>query len=358
MLLQHFNKYPQMQILDMIKLIYQNEFGSGHLITDEKESLKFIKEETSLLQKKNHIFDPIEPIGNNHYRLHLQILLERDLKTETFNRFFLVSASHKKGNLDCFHDKISIFMEMCKIGELPFHYETVSAILSDYKNNGYPLVRHSNLFRECYAPAYRVVEKEFCFFLELFSKIDKLMAEQKHVIIGIDGNCGAGKSTLADLLQSVYDCNVFHMDDFFLQPEQRTAQRLMEIGGNVDYVRFRTEVMEQLLVGSPFSYKKFDCRLQNFSEPTLVYPKALTIVEGAYSLHPTLSNYYHQKVFLQLDKKEQSLRILNRNGAFMHKRFITEWIPLENNYFQKMNIRETADLEFVMDTLNETFKKA
>ena len=41
------------------------------------------------------------------------------------------------------------------------------------------------------------------------------MCSQSKVNVAVDGNSGAGKSTLADLIGDVYDCNVFHMDDFF-----------------------------------------------------------------------------------------------------------------------------------------------
>ena len=45
------------------------------------------------------------------------------------------------------------------------------------------------------------------------------------LLIAIDGRCGAGKTTLAQRLQQELGGRVFHMDDFFLRPEQRTAAR-------------------------------------------------------------------------------------------------------------------------------------
>ena len=81
-------------------------------------------------------------------------------------------------------------------------------------------------------------------------QIDALLAEKDFVIVAIDGKCASGKTTLAAELAEIYDCNVFHMDDFFLRPEQRTQQRFAESGGNVDYERFREEVLFPLLSGS------------------------------------------------------------------------------------------------------------
>jgi uridine kinase len=51
----------------------------------------------------------------------------------------------------------------------------------------------------------------------LRSAIDRLL-QQDRVIVAIDGKCTSGKTTLASRLAEIYDCNVFHMDDFFLRP--------------------------------------------------------------------------------------------------------------------------------------------
>ena len=74
-------------------------------------------------------------------------------------------------------------------------------------------------------------------------KIDELLTQKETVIVAIDGKCTSGKTTLASKLAEIYDCNVFHMDDFFLRPEQRTPERFAEVGGNVDYERFQEEVL-------------------------------------------------------------------------------------------------------------------
>ena len=65
--------------------------------------------------------------------------------------------------------------------------------------------------------------------------IETLRENQKLVLVAIDGRCGSGKSTLAAALAERMPVNVFHMDDFYLRPEQRTEERFREPGGNVDY---------------------------------------------------------------------------------------------------------------------------
>jgi len=177
----------------------------------------------------------------------------------------------------------------------------------------------------------------------LKNKIDPLLKQYDSVIVAIDGNCGAGKTTLAAQLSGLYDCNVFHMDDFFLRPEQRTAERFAEIGGNVDYERFCEEVLSPLLAGKAFSYRPFDCGTFTLAEPVTVTPKKLNIVEGTYCHHPYFGDPYRLKLFLSVSAQVQRQRILKR-PSFLHKRFFEEWIPMENRYFTGFRIPEKADL--------------
>lgn len=174
-------------------------------------------------------------------------------------------------------------------------------------------------------------------------KIDELLMQKDRVILAIDGKCTSGKTTLAAKLAEIYDCNVFHMDDFFLRPEQRTPERFAEVGGNVDYERFWDEVLYPLKKGEPFPYRPFDCSTFTLADPVIVTPKRLSIVEGTYSHHPYFGDSYDLKILLTVNEETQRQRILQR-PSFLHKRFFEEWIPMENRYFNVWKIRDKADI--------------
>ena len=161
--------------------------------------------------------------------------------------------------------------------------------------------------------------------------------------MAIDGYCTAGKTTLAAFLQEKYDCNLFHMDDFFLRPEQRTEKRLNEIGGNVDYERFKEEVLLQLATGNTFCYRPYDCHSGSLIEPIPVSPKTLNIIEGTYSMHPTLAPFYDLSVFLNISSELQRERILKRD-VHLHQNFFEKWIPMENRYFKEGHIAQQCDI--------------
>lgn len=164
--------------------------------------------------------------------------------------------------------------------------------------------------------------------------------------IAIDGRCASGKTTLADRLKEEFDCNIIHMDHFFLQPRQRTKQRLAEPGGNVDYERFVEEVVLPFRKGLPFSYRVFDCHKNEFVSDVPVKPDVITIVEGAYSCHPVLWDIYDFRVFMNIDPEEQICRIRGRNGEEALKEFRERWIPLEEKYFSTYHIQECCDFLF------------
>jgi len=180
--------------------------------------------------------------------------------------------------------------------------------------------------------------------LEIVSQhINWFLSHHDRLLVAIDGNCTAGKTTLAMQLGKIYDCNIIHMDDFFLRPEQRTEARYAQPGGNVDYERFKEEVLAPLHKGIAFSYRPFDCKTFKLIESIYVPVKKLNIIEGSYSLHPYFEDPYDLRVLLTVDPQTQHQRILMR-PEFLHKRFFDEWIPMENRYFQKFDIAAAADI--------------
>ena len=173
--------------------------------------------------------------------------------------------------------------------------------------------------------------------------INWFLQRKEKVVVAIDGKCTSGKTSLAAQLAQIYDCNVFHMDDFFLRPEQRTPERYAEIGGNVDYERFQKDVLVPLLSDKDFSYRPFDCKTFTLSEPICAPSKKLNIIEGSYSMHPYFGNPYDLTILLTVDPEIQRQRVLER-PAFVQEKFFTQWIPMENQYLEGFRIADHADM--------------
>ena len=186
---------------------------------------------------------------------------------------------------------------------------------------------------------------------EIAARILALLEAHPRVIAAIDGNCCAGKTTLAERLRVRLNATVFHMDDFFLPPSMRSAERLNTPGGNVNAERFLREVLLPLSRGEAVSYARYDCKEDRLLEPEAVSPGNVCIVEGAYSLHPLLAPYYDLKIFCRIDPALQLERIRKRNGIAQLPVFQTRWIPLENRYFDAYQIEQSCDL--VIDSIQK-----
>ena len=347
LLLRHFSRYPKMQMTDMVKLICQSEFAGGHMISSPDDSLQRIAAEYAAVPDNEPAADAFEDIGGGLCRTHLAALKQMRISPATVNRLFVATANSATGSTVSFLQKLRILRQCCEYGLLPFTTAGVDVFITKAQSaKSAPLLHHSDVYRAAYSAAYRVVKSAYARFILAFSRIDALLESGQPLTIAIDGGAASGKSTLAALFADIYDCNVFHMDDFFLPPERKTQTRLAEPGGNVDYERFAAEVGKGLKSGGTFSYRPYNCKTGGFKETVTVSPKALNIVEGVYSLHPTLAGLYGFRLFLKTDTSTQTERIRKRSGEDMLPRFINEWIPLENAYFEKLGIEQACDLVF------------
>ena len=345
-ILEHVKKYPLMEIRDIAKLIYQSEFGGGHMIPNSQMSLKRIQEEyQSLGADALSVSSVVENIGNKMARIYLSCL-NQGLPAEVLNEMFVHSANNKKGSVHGLKEKIEIVFSMCQNGLLPYSMEEATEFFNAWENDGYPAISHSETYRQNYHPAYRVVESNFVNLYEIICRVRKESFSHSPYVIAIDGMSGSGKSTLASYLHECFpESTLFHMDDYFLRPSQRTTERLSEVGGNVDYERFYEEIICHLKDSDGLRYRKYDCCTQTLGSPIHSEWKPLVIIEGSYSHHPFFRDCYDLRVFLEISSEEQRERILNRNGEQMLKRFLSEWIPKENAYFEKFDIKNAADIK-------------
>lgn len=336
LLLEQATRYPHAEARDFVKALYQSMFGCGHFVEAGGDGLKRLiaeeKEFASVPRESEPAF--IEPLGPRFCRTHLAKLSESGLSVETLFRLFALSSQIPGGDRTEMEIALDRLEQLVAAGALPLDGEGTKRFLAEYREAGCPATHHTEAFRRAYFPAYRVIAAEYGRMIPLFSGIDGLLTKKAAVLVAIEGGSASGKTSLAALLEKVYDLNVFHMDDFFLQGHQRTPERFAQPGGNVDRERFRAEVLDPLLRGEPFRYRKFDCTRMELGESVAVTPKRLNVVEGAYSMHPELADAYDLSVFLEIGAEEQAERILQRNGPEMQNRFLTEWIPLEKLYFE------------------------
>lgn len=333
-------RYPACEMSDLLKALYQSTMGCGHFTPEEAQAAERLEGELSALAPASEGAQAVEPLGA-YSRVHLSPAVRDGLAPRTLLRLFLSSAEpetpQRRAQLEQAVREIPAL-------SLPFPQGAVRQAVEAYLAQDCPPLHHSPAFRAAYTPAYRLVRTGYAQLLPLLCRIDALTRMQPHVIVAIDGPCASGKTTLAALLTRLYDADTLHMDDYFLQPHQRTPERLAQPGGNVDAERFLADALAPLCEGRPYLAQRYDCQTQTLLAGETRTPRSVTIVEGSYSLHPALAQRYTLRVLLQIDAQAQRARILRRNGAQMLERFDTLWIPLENAYFAATDAAHRCDL--------------
>lgn len=334
--------YPKAELRDIIKALYQSVFGCGHFVKDGNACRELLIKELKGISKKAEL--TVENFGK-YSRVHLSSLEEMGIESEMLLRLFALSAE-AEGDKSEFAQMLKALPKLCEEGKLPFDAEQAEREINEYIGRGCPALSHSESFRCEYSPAYRVVKSEYLSLLPLLKRIDSLLCQKQNVIVAIDGCCASGKTTLASFLEKYYRINAVHMDDYFLQPEKKTPERLSMAGGNIDHERFLSELLLPLSKGEEYLYRPYRCHGEYFEEGRVQSPEGLTLVEGSYSLHPELESYYDLKVYLSVPPKIQIARLEKRSPEMLH-RFINEWIPLEMTYFEKTDILNRCDMRLI-----------
>lgn len=328
--------YPSCTAQDLYKALYHAHLGCGHLVTNAQRARDYLQAECDASSTAFPFPFPLAEDFGAYARVHLSAYLRQGGALETLLSLFLLSAKAETEKA-----RQSFASSVCELAAL---YPQDSAFFEQMHSADLPAVHHSAAFRAAYSPAYRVICSEYADLMPLFLTIDRLMRDHPHLLISIDGRCGSGKTTLADLLARVYDAEIFRMDDFFLRPEQRTPERYATPGENVDHERFLEEVLWPLSQEEAPLYRPFDCKTFSLLPAIPKRCAPLNIIEGSYSLHAELAPQVHLCVLLDMQPDDQLRMLAKRESPESLERFRTRWIPLENLYFSSTDITHRCDL--------------
>lgn len=327
----HAARYSRMQPQDAVKLLFQSVFGPGHLIADRNRAFSRLNDELNQSPSRESV--TIDEIGGGFARMHLTSDTDADYALFAF----LISAV-PTGSREEMLTALEILRNMTAEGIFAFGSHALETYLSEYIGCGCPMVSHTDVYRQNYCPSYRVVRREFVLLAPFLQKILRLCSEKESVVITVDGFCASGKSTLSHFLADTFNARLIHMDDFFLPPEKRTPERFAEPGGNVDYERFKTEVVDHL-ADDELTYGIFDCSEMAVTSHSTLPKTKVTVVEGSYSHHPAFGKYYDIDVFMETSPQEQLKRIRERDGEEYLPMFVNRWIPFEKAYESAFDVR-------------------
>lgn len=158
---QHVERYPQMQLADIYKLLHQAAMGAGHAITDAGEARRALRAECEALEPAatEPLIDPISPDGRLA-RVHLRACLHAGRDLDALADAFLGTPAACPPAPDKLAKFCACLGDLATAGGIPFRREEVDLYFDAIRTQGYPTVRHSQAYRSAYRPAYRVVAVE------------------------------------------------------------------------------------------------------------------------------------------------------------------------------------------------------
>lgn len=340
----HLKRYPLMEPQDFGKLVFQGEFGPEHMVPDGRTAESFLIQEWTELSQGNMAGtrqdgqEPVVQVSESLCRFSLSACGSAD-EAKLLAYLFTVTAGECRGTMQGLEEKLGLLKTLRIPG--------MEAWAAAWKQEGYPPVHHSQVYRETYQPHYRLIKKEYGDYFPVLSEIYRLIRGGRTAVVAIDGRCGSGKTYLAALIGRLFPCNVCHMDDFYLPMEQRGGNWREVPGGNMDLERFLAEVLRPARTGQGILYRPYNCRKDGMEEAVWMPSCNLTVVEGSYSHHPALAAEYDLTVFLTCSGEEQRKRLRVREGSY-YPAFENIWIPMEENYLRQYPIETGSHL--VMDT--------
>ncbi len=160
LLMEHFERRPQMRATDVYKLLFQGAFGVGHILSEG--AWKRLQEEVESLDIGDHPTEPlIERISvdGSMVRVNLRPYLRRGFPLDRLYEA-MEETSKDLGFPEKFLFAWSVFHEFASSGAMKVDGEELASLHRDLQEKGPRPHHHSEAYRVAYYPAYRVVKRE------------------------------------------------------------------------------------------------------------------------------------------------------------------------------------------------------
>jgi hypothetical protein len=155
----HLTWYPQMELRDVYKLVYQGVMGSEHLISSPEGFINYLVEEFEPLQANplERLLEPIRP-DLSLFRVNLRPFKALNLPVDVLVPGLLETARAFKSDLEEFKHAWMGFGKACEQGQVSsFDIGEVHQFTRWVEGLGFPAVHHSEAYGKEYRPAYRLI---------------------------------------------------------------------------------------------------------------------------------------------------------------------------------------------------------
>lgn len=161
----HLKRYPEMDILDVYKLLHQGAFGAGHSISNRKTAREWLDHEASLIKPESGspLLESVHPNGAI-MRLHLRPYLAANGSLPALLDVYVKSADAVKGDPAMMQSWWNAFSQMI-LPDAPFagrfDERSVGLVGRTRAAESWATAPHSPRYIALYKPYYRLLTREY-----------------------------------------------------------------------------------------------------------------------------------------------------------------------------------------------------
>lgn len=155
---KQFDLYPEMEIRDLYKLIFQGVMGSGHAVSSSENARNWLLSEignTGASPHKETLIEEISP-GGAVVRVNLRPFLSMQKDPDKLLRAFVRTGREFKGDTVLLQQA----WKQAEAVQSVFPLIPMRDFINRQRETGFQAVHHSQTYRDLYRPAYRVVSRE------------------------------------------------------------------------------------------------------------------------------------------------------------------------------------------------------
>jgi hypothetical protein len=153
--------YPELRLPDIYKNLFQDAYGSGHLIPDTTKAGQYLDWELNQTDWKDSLAYHELGVDHDFYRINLLLVKQGKIPRNVLLNAMVESAKLSRNpSLEEWKKEWERVLNVVKKikPELP-DLEKDEKVISENLNKGEYVMHHSEHYEKCYSPHYRIIHQ-------------------------------------------------------------------------------------------------------------------------------------------------------------------------------------------------------